>query len=165
MPCFATLLLRTFRQGEKGVRQIRSLAMRMGGSWAPSQWVFWIPGLPVDVQKNTISVDCTFNMKLNIKSFATEIIGIADELNEPLRSIFQPHWGLVGGLVAIFWIFPYQLGISSSQLTSSNIFQRGWNQPPTTAGLLGAIRFFVRGAVPPIFSSKNPKKNKKAKII
>ena len=32
---------------------------------------------------------------------------------------------LVGGLVAIFWIFPFILGISSSQLTNS-YFSEGW---------------------------------------
>ena len=38
---------------------------------------------------------------------------------------------LVGGLVAIFSIFPEILGCSSSQLTNSIIFQRGGPGPPT----------------------------------
>ena len=41
------------------------------------------------------------------------------------------HILLVGGLVAINFIFPEILGISSSQLTNSNLFQKGF-KPPTS---------------------------------
>ena len=38
---------------------------------------------------------------------------------------------LVGGLVAMNFIFPEILGMSSFQLTNKNIFQRGGEKPPT----------------------------------
>ena len=50
-------------------------------------------------------------------------------MNNPQFSMFESS--LVGGLEHLFY-FSIQLGMSSSQLTNSIIFQRGRAQPPTS---------------------------------
>ena len=49
--------------------------------------------------------------------------------------------------------FPYELGISSSQLTSCHIFQRGRAQPPTSSSMMiqsDEVIFFRGVGIPPI---------------
>ena len=69
--------------------------------------------------------------------------------SEPITSRFHKHFNLVpmpnaqmlrkhyscqliGGDWNMAFIFPFKLGMSSSQLTNSIIFQRDRNQPPTS---------------------------------
>ena len=54
------------------------------------------------------------------------------EIPRFLKSLLELIICLVGGLVAIFY-FSRNIGChSSSQLTNSNIFQRGGEKPPTS---------------------------------
>ena len=50
-------------------------------------------------------------------------------------TVAMVHLFLVGVLEHEFYDFPIILGMSSSQLTKSIIFQRGRAQPPTSNGL------------------------------
>jgi len=60
------------------------------------------------------------------------------------------------------WIMTFHiiLGMSSSQLTNSIIFQRGWKKPPTSHNLWG-INFYLRTL---FLNSETPCRDKDARV-
>ena len=96
------------------------------------RWFFWHQRVKMDFRLKSMETSTSQRVIL-FRHQDSE--GHHHEVDAPWYWSWGNHWEnlwckLVGGLVAIFGIFPWILGMSSSQVTF--IFFRGVAQPPTS---------------------------------